>query len=180
MSDAEIAYRQSMNRVIAKKGLERVLLICVFLLACTSVGLLVNQNRELSAEIHNQQIASRQRSKNITNLESQIQKTSTDTQGYVLCIGQFFEQPNRTNETLDLNTCKINSQGKTVSSFLAPAGISSPVAKTPAAVVPTTPTEPPTKQPVATSPPPVLPSVPSTKTPVPLLNRILNGVTGLL
>lgn len=124
MPNLEAEYRDLINKLALKRAVERALL---FFIAVSIVGvltLLFFQNNNLRAEVKNQQAQAAKTDGLILANQNTIKDQSTQIKNYVLCIGQFFASTNRTNETLDIKTCNINTNA------FAPANTNSQLGST--------------------------------------------------
>ncbi len=149
-------YRALLNKMAAKRAIERSLLFFVTVCVAGVGVLLFFQNRALTTEIKNQQTAATQSAHQAQANERALQQQSADIKQFIECIAAFFAQPDRADLTLkSLQHCQFATTS--FSSTPTPSSIAS------STVVPATPqtSNPNAQQPVvAGSPPEPTPSNP--------------------
>lgn len=146
-------YRHLMNKIAAKRAVERTLLFFVALCVAGIATALFFQDRSLTTSIKYQQQEARAQSAYINASQKALKAQSADIKAYIQCIAEFFAQPDRATLTLtNLQDCQFNTATFSV------GGAATGTAATPAsiAVVPPKPqtTVATTQQPTTSAPPP--------------------------
>lgn len=138
MKDVDEQYEEFIHKLALQRASERMLLGFIALCVVAAVTLLFYQNNKLDVELKNQQAAVLRHNQFVASNSEQIKEQTKQIESYLLCLGDFFAQPNRQNVTINnLQQCKLN-----VNAFSSTA-----------ATVTTTPVLPPTKEPTTSEPP---------------------------